>query len=100
MVTQLRLYTINRGQMDDFLRAWRDGIYPLRLRHGFRIVGAWVEAENNLFVWLLSYAGPEAWDEKERAYSQSPERAGLNPDPAHYVARAQQYFLTPALPQI
>jgi hypothetical protein len=100
MVTQLRIYTINRGRMEDFVRAWRDGIYPLRMRHGFRLGGAWVVEESNQFVWVLSYAGPEAWDDKERAYSQSPERAGLNPDPSHYVARAEQYFLTPVLPQV
>jgi hypothetical protein len=100
MVTQLRIYTINRGRMDDFVRAWRDGIYPLRLRHGFRIFGAWVVPENNQFIWVLSYAGPERWEDKERAYYESPERSLLDPDPTHYVARMEHYFLTPALPQL
>jgi len=30
MTTQLRMYTINRGKMDDFVRAWKAGVYPLR----------------------------------------------------------------------
>lgn len=47
MLTQLRIYTINRGRMEDCVRAWRDGIYPLRLRYGFRISGAWVSAAAN-----------------------------------------------------
>ncbi len=98
MVAQLRVYTVNRGKMQDFVRAWRDGVYPLRLKHGFRITGAWVIEETNQFVWLMSYAGPEAWDDKERAYYESPERTSLAPDPTHYVARAEQYFLTPVLP--
>jgi hypothetical protein len=99
MVTQLRIYTINRGRMDDFLRAWRDGIYPLRLRHGFRISGAWVSEETNQFIWVISYAGPEQWDDMERAYSESPERSALEPDPSHYIAHAEHFFVTPTLPQ-
>jgi hypothetical protein len=43
--------------MDDFVRAWRAGVHPLRLRHGYRIDGAWVIKERNEFVWLLSRDG-------------------------------------------
>ena len=99
VVTQLRIYTINRGRMDDFVRAWRDGIYPLRLRYGFRIAGAWIIAEHNQFVWVLSHGGTEPWDDLERAYSESPERLALSPDPSHYLARAEQHFVNSMLPQ-
>ena len=99
MLTQLRIYTINRGRMDDFVRAWRDGIYPLRLRYGFRISGAWVSETTNQFFWVLNYGGPEPWDDVERAYSESPERAALEPDPSHYIAHAEQFFVSPMLPQ-
>jgi hypothetical protein len=37
MTTQLRIFTINKGRMDGFVQAWKAGVYPLRLKHGYRI---------------------------------------------------------------
>lgn len=97
MPTQLRVYTINRGKMDDFVKAWVAGVYPLRQRFGFRIEGAWVIKERNQFVWLLSYEGAD-WEAKDAAYYASPDRAALDPDPAQHIARGDQWFLTSVLP--
>jgi hypothetical protein len=94
MIWQLRVYTINRGKLDDFVQAWRKGVYPLRLQHGFRIPGAWVIRERNEFVWIVAYDGPEDWQAKEAAYYASAERAALDPDPAQYIAQAEQCFMT------
>ena len=58
MVTQLRLYTINKGKMDDFVKGWTEGVYPLHLKHGFKIDRAGVVAERNEFFWIVSYDGP------------------------------------------
>jgi NIPSNAP protein len=98
MATQLRMYTINRGKMDEFVRAWKAGVSPLRQRLGFRIDGAWVIPERNQFVWLLSYDGID-WDARDAAYYASPERKALDPDPAQFIAFAQQWFLTEVLPR-
>ncbi len=98
MTLQLRIYTINRGMMEAFTQAWRQGVYPLRLRHGYTLPGAWVIRETNQFVWLLGYDGPEAWEAKEKGYYTSPERGALDPDPAQYIARAEQYFLQMVVP--
>ncbi len=56
MVTQLRLYTINRGKMADFVKGWTEGVYPLHLEHGFKIDRAGVIEEMNQFFWIVSYA--------------------------------------------
>jgi len=96
-MTQLRMYTINRGKMDDFVRAWKAGVYPLRRTHGFQIEGGWVIKERNQFVWLLSYGG-EDWEARDAAYYASPERAALDPDPAQFIAHAEQWFLSDVLP--
>jgi hypothetical protein len=97
MTTELRIFTINKGRLDDFVRAWVAGVYPLRLEKGYRIEGAWVIRERNEFIWLLSHDGGD-WDAQEKAYYASPERAAINPDPAQYIAKAEQWFLTPILP--
>jgi len=94
-VSQLRVFTINRGQMDRFLDAWVRGVPPLRRKHGFRIDGAWVIRERNEFLWVLSYDGPEGFVAKDSAYYASAERGALDPDPVQFVARAERWFVTP-----
>jgi hypothetical protein len=98
-ISQLRVFTINRGQLDRFVDAWRRGVYPLRLRHGFRIDGAWVIPERNEFLWVLSYDGPEGFRAKDSAYYASAERGTLDPDPVQFIARAERWFVTPAMPR-
>jgi hypothetical protein len=97
MTLQLRRYTINKGRLDDFIAAWKKGVYPLRQRHGFRIEGAWVIRERNEFVWLMSYDGDD-WEAKDKAYYASPERAALEPDPAQWIARTEHWFVASVLP--
>jgi len=98
MISQLRLYTINKGKLDDFVKAWAEGVYPLRLKHGFNIEAAWVIKERNEFVWILTYDGPEDWATQEAAYYASPERAALDPDPAQWIAQPEHWFITSVLP--
>lgn len=95
MVAQLRTYVINRGKMDDFVSAWMNGVYVLRLRHGFTIPHVWINRERNEFIWLLSYDGPERWESKEAAYYSSQERTELDPDPRQFIAQANEWFIEP-----
>ena len=98
MASELRVFTINRGQMDLFLDAWFRGVYPLRLKHGHAIQGPWIIPERNEFVWIVSHDGPGSWEEREGAYYASPERVGMDPDPLQYVAKVDHWFVTPASP--
>ena len=84
--------------MDDFVKGWTTGVYPLHLKPGFKIDHAGVVKERNEFVWIVSYDGPEDWDAKLAAYYGSPERAALDPDPAQHIARADRWFINPVLP--
>jgi len=93
MATQLRLYTINKGKLDEFAKVWRENVYPLRLKFGFKIQGAWTIPERNEFIWMLSYDGPDGWETQDKAYYASPERAALNPDPAQYIAKIEHWFV-------
>ena len=97
MILQMRIYTINRHKLQNFTEAWLQGVYPLRLKHGFTIPNAWVMEPTNQFVWLLGYEGSESWEAKEQAYYNSPERLKLDPDPAQYIARVEEYFVQPVV---
>ena len=98
LVSQLRVYTIKPGKMEEWIRGWTEGVYPLRLKHGFRVDGAWVLHEEDKFVWILSYEGPEDWETKNAKYYASADRTGLDPDPAQHIAKAEQWIVTPVLP--
>lgn len=95
MVSQLRRYTINKGQLDDFLDAWTKNVVPLRRKHGFKVDGAWTIKNRNEFVWILTYDGPEQWQTKVDEYFSSPERKAMNPDPGHFVAKIEEWFISP-----
>ena len=96
--TQLRLFTIDRGRLEDFAKAWLAGVYPLRRAQGYRIEQAGVIEQTNQFVWLVEYDGDD-FEEKEREYYSSAERAALDPDPAQWIARAEAYLVRSVLPE-
>jgi hypothetical protein len=85
--SQLRVYRIADGHLDDFVAEWRAGVLPLRERFGFRIE-AWTDAAESTFVWVVRYDGPGTLEEADRAYYASPERAALEPDPARGIGAA------------
>lgn len=92
---QLRIYTINRGQMEAFVKVWEENVRPLRLKVGFKIDGAWVLNDVNKFVWIVSYDGPEDWASKEQAYYNAPERKAMTPDPIQFIAHIETHMMTP-----
>ncbi len=93
MKTQIRIYTVNRGMLDQFMSEWKEKIYPLRLKYGFTIAGAWAIRETNQFVWLLGYEGPGTWEERDEMYYASPERKDMDPNPARHIARMELHFV-------
>ena len=97
--TQVRIFTINKGKMNEFLSAWQKGVYPLRIKNGFKIEGAWVVQEKNKFIWILSYDGPDGFEATDSAYYASQSRTTLKPDPADYIADSEKYFINSALPE-
>jgi hypothetical protein len=90
----LRIYTIRPGELDEWLREWREHVVPLRRAVGFELLGAWVSEsgadEAATFTWLLGYDGPGDIEAANAAYYDSPERRALEPDPARHIAEARQ----------
>lgn len=92
----LRDYTIKDGVFDEWLKAWREGVLPIRQQYGFQ-VQAWAVPEDSRFVWVLRYDGPGTYDDADKAYRTSPERAALDPEPADFIAEMRVTRLTPVL---
>ena len=96
MVIQLRDYSIISGSLGQFVDEWQQHLAPLRRSLGFGIEGAWTVVDEDRFVWLLSYPGSWAdFEEADRRYFDSPERALISPDPARLIARQTNVRLVP-----
>lgn len=94
---QLRIYTINKGKMDEFVQGWRDILVPLRRQFGWRVDAGWVMEGENKFVWILALDTDEDWDAKNNFYFNSPERKNMASDPAQHIAHIEARFINTVL---
>ena len=91
MASQLRMYTIKPGELEDFAREWGEHILPLRLQSGFRVMGPWVIDETNQFIWILEHDGN--FELADSRYYESPERKKMNPDPARHIQKNEHWMM-------
>ncbi len=97
MVSQLRIYTINRGMMDSWLRLFEEKIKPIHKKLGMPVECAWVNADRTEFIWVRSFASAEGIPAKEAEYSASPERKALGNLPQSHVAKIEVRVIQPVL---
>jgi hypothetical protein len=90
---QLRQYTVKEGAMELFIAEWRERIVPLRRRHGFTVVGAWKQADDRLFVWIVGHEGD--FEAADRRYYESPERQAMDPPPTRHLEEVSARLLEP-----
>lgn len=86
---QLRIYRITEGELDDWVDEWTRFVAPLRERHGFRVLGPWIDGRT--FVWLLGHEGDFAAADAQ--YYASDDRKAVDPDPARHIEAQQQHML-------
>jgi quinol monooxygenase YgiN len=85
LVTEVRLYTINRGMLDSWLSVFQEKIMPTSAQYGVNIHAAWVNRPQNEFIWVRSYENAETLD----AYNKSPERAAYSETTGSHVAKIE-----------
>jgi hypothetical protein len=90
--SQLRVYRIAPGHIDDFVAAWTAGVLPLRRRFGFEI-DAWTQVDGDRFVWLIRWRGSGSLADADAAYYASPQRMALDPDPAQWIVGNETFDL-------
>ena len=95
MIYQLRDYTVNQGAMDAWVKEWTETVLPLRRKWGFEVVGAWVLENENRFVWIIGYDGD--FEARDAEYYASPEREGVDPDPARHLALTRTHLMRSVL---
>ena len=68
MVGQLRIYTINAGMMDSWLKLFKEEIVPRVKEAGMGIQTTWVNQERTQFIWIRTYDSIEDIEVKEAAF--------------------------------
>ena len=97
MVSQLRIYTINRGMMDSWLKLFEEHIRPLHSKLGLPVERTWVNADRTEFIWIRSFQNAEEIAEKEAGYYGSPERKALGDLPTSHIAKIEVRVIEPVL---
>ena len=97
MVSQLRIYTINPGMMDEWLKMFEEHIRPVHSKLGMPVERTWVNTEANEFVWVRSFRSAEEIKSKEESYFASPERKALGDSPQKLIAKMEVRVIEPVL---
>jgi len=50
MISQLRIYTVNRGMMDQWVKLFSEFIVPVQESLGMKINAMWVNEDKNQFI--------------------------------------------------
>jgi hypothetical protein len=77
MLSQIRIYTINKGEMDAFLKHFKEEIMMLHDLIGVPIVGTWVNRPQNEFIWVRTYADKADLEAKTKAFQAEVGKAGI-----------------------
>lgn len=96
MTSQLRIYRIKPGAMDEFVALWRDHVVPARVAYDFVVTGAWITEDGADFCWVVSVDGDAAaFAAIDARYYDSPERAGLPKNPADFIEQMDLRLMSP-----
>lgn len=95
MTSQLRIYRIKPGTMDEFVALWREHLVPARGAHGFSVSGAWITQDGAEFAWVVAHDGPGTFEEADARYYDSPERAAAPRSPADFIESMELRLMEP-----
>ena len=77
MLAQIRTYTINRGEMDNFLKEFQAVAIPMHEKVGIPIIASWVDRAQNEFIWVRRFEDLADRERKLKAFQESPEMADI-----------------------
>ena len=97
MVSQLRIYTINSGMMDSWLKLFDEKIRPIHESLGIPIERTWVNADRTEFLWVRTFNSAEEIPEKEAAYFAADGRQALGSEPQALIAKMEVRVIEPVL---
>ena len=77
MQAQIRIYTINKGEMDAFIEHFTQQTMPIHEQVGWNIISTFVNRPQNEFIWIRTYADEADRDAKAKAFQDAVRAAGI-----------------------
>ena len=77
MLAQIRIYTINRGEIDAFLDHFQREVLPLHQQIGCPVIGVYVNRPQNEVVWVRTYTDEADREAKGKAFQEARAAAGI-----------------------
>ena len=96
MISQLRMYTVNKGMMDQWVKHFTENVVPIQEKHGIKVEGMWVNEDRNQFIWIRTYNDEEDQKAKEAAFYGSPEWQAIMDHTRSHLARLHVKTMSPA----
>ena len=96
VISQLRIYTINKGMMDSWIKLFHEHLQPNHEKYGIPIEASWVNEDRTEFIWVRSFGSIEEIQAKEAEYYSSPERIMLGDQPQTHIAKIEVRVVEPA----
>ena len=73
MLAQIRIYTINKGEMDNFLKHFESELVALHKQASWPIVSTWVNRPQNEFIWVRTHTDATDLEAKTKAFMDARE---------------------------
>jgi NIPSNAP len=89
MYAQLRIYTINRGAMRQWLKLFNEKLRPIASLAGHTIIGPWISEAETEFIWIRVYESAEDAKTKDERFYGSPEWNAVATECRSLVAKSQ-----------
>jgi hypothetical protein len=96
MITELRIYTANRGQLDAFVKAFHEQLMPIQAKYGIKVTGTWIDRSQNELVWMRTFDDEADRAAKTEAFRNAPEVAALGGQTISMIAKTQVRVLEDA----
>lgn len=77
MLHQVRIYTINRGEIDAFVKHFKEETLPLHEQVGIPVLGMWVNRPQNEVIWIRAFADAQDRDAKTQAFQEAARAKGV-----------------------
>jgi hypothetical protein len=87
MLAQIRTYTINRGEIDSFLKEFQTIVIPLHEKVHIPIIATWIDRGRNEFIWVRRFEDQADRDRKLKVFQESPEMADIRSQVAIKIAK-------------
>jgi hypothetical protein len=86
VLSQLRIYDIKPGLMDEWLLFFHDKVVPMHAKYDMPARAAFVDRERSQFVWVRTFTGTGSVEEQEQRYYATPERASvIGDEPKRFI---------------